>query len=109
MGEAETNKTEPQDAPESREEHPLPPASFDYLVSSLRFQAELSLGMYRFGEDKEENKPDLRAAQHAIDLLAMLLEKTRGNLTVEENRFLENSLTELRFRYVQKTEELGRK
>jgi hypothetical protein len=38
----------------------------------------------------------------------MLGEKTRGNLTVEEQRLLENGLTELRFRYVQVSEELNR-
>jgi hypothetical protein len=40
-------------------------------------------------------------ARHMIDMLAMLGEKTRGNLTLEENRMLENSVTELRFRFVQ--------
>ena len=40
----------------------------------------------------------------AIDMLAMLAEKTRGNLSLEEQRLLENSLTELRFRYVQISE-----
>jgi hypothetical protein len=34
----------------------------------------------------------------------MLSEKTRGNLSLEEQRFLENTLTELRFRYVQVSE-----
>ena len=37
-------------------------------------------------------------------MLAMLAEKTRGNLSLEEQRLLENSLTELRFRYVQISE-----
>jgi hypothetical protein len=39
----------------------------------------------------------------------MIQEKTKGNLTVEEQRLLENGLTELRFRYVQVSEELKRK
>ena len=38
----------------------------------------------------------------------MLQEKTRGNLTIEEQRLLENSLTELRFRYVQAVEDKGK-
>ncbi len=37
-------------------------------------------------------------------MLAMLTDKTRGNLSIEEQRLIENSLTELRFRYVQVTE-----
>jgi len=47
-------------------------------------------------------------ARHSIDLMAVLLEKTRGNLQLEEQRFLENSLTELRFRFVQVSEEVGK-
>ena len=34
-------------------------------------------------------------------MLAMIQEKTKGNLTLEEQRLIENSLTELRFRFVQ--------
>ena len=52
------------------------------------------------GTEGEENTPNLPYAKHAIDLLAVIEEKTRGNLTLEEKRLLENSLTELRFRYV---------
>lgn len=53
------------------------------------------------GSEGEETKPNLAWAKHAIDLLGVLEEKTKGNLTLEEKRILENSLTELRFRYVQ--------
>jgi hypothetical protein len=40
--------------------------------------------------------------------MAMLTEKTKGNLSLEEQRYLENSLTELRFRFVQTAEESKR-
>lgn len=83
---------------------PLPPPSFEFLVLSLRSQAEVHLGLYHFGEEKDRPKPKLKLARHTIDLMAMLLEKTRGNLTLEQQRLLENSLTELRFRYVQACE-----
>lgn len=76
----------------------LPPASFEFLVASLRFQAEVAMGVLKMSE---EDQPDIDAARHFIDLLAMLQEKTRGNLSIDENRLLENSLTELRFRFVQ--------
>jgi hypothetical protein len=80
----------------------LPPADFDFLVYSLRLQAEVSLGLLPFDLTGEEApKADFEAARHNIDLLAMLQEKTKGNLTIEEQRALENSLTELRFRFVQ--------
>src|SRR5882724_4865296 len=79
---------------------PLPPATFEFLVFSLKMQAEMRMGLLGFGEG-EDATPDLGAARHVIDLLAMITEKTRGNLSLEEQRLIENSLTELRFRYVQ--------
>jgi hypothetical protein len=87
---------------------PLPPASFSLLVLSLRMQAEMQLGLVHFGEEKDRPELDLGGARHAIDLLAILQEKTKGNLTIEEQRLLENSLTELRFRYVQAVEDKGK-
>ena len=87
---------------ESTQETPrysLPPATFTFLVLSLRAQCESSLGLMQFGEEKPE--ADLDLARHGIDMLAILLEKTKGNLSLEEQRLLENSLTELRFRFVQ--------
>jgi len=87
---------------------PLPPESFSFLVLSLRTQAEMQLGLMNFGPengDEEKPKPDLQLARHTIDLMGVLLEKTKGNLTIEEQRMLENSLTELRFRFVQVSEE----
>ena len=85
---------------------PLPPATFSFLVLSLRTQAEMQLGLMQFGEEKPE--PDLMLARHSIDMLGMLLEKTKGNLELDEQRLLENSLTELRFRFVQVSEELSK-
>lgn len=86
--------------------YPLPPPTFEFLVFSLKTQAEMQLGLLSFGESEEKKAedPDLPAARHAIDMLVMLSEKTRGNLSIEEQRLIENSVTELRFRYVQVTE-----
>ncbi len=61
--------------------------------------------MFHSGDEKERPAPDFRVARHTIDLLAMLQEKTRGNVTMEEQRLVENSLTELRFRFVQAMEQ----
>ncbi len=83
-------------------EFPLPPPTFDFLVFSLKTQAEMHLGMVAFGDEPE--KPNLPAARHAIDMLAMIGERTRGTLSIEEQRLVENSLTELRFRFVQVSE-----
>jgi hypothetical protein len=96
----ETNQTGPAGTSETPQA-PLPPASIGELVFSLRLQAELHLGLLGAEDEKEKPQADLPAAQHFIDLLGVLAEKTRGNLTLEEQRYLENSLTELRFRFVQ--------
>jgi len=87
---------------------PLPPPTFEFLIFSLKTQSEMRLGLISFGtEDGEKEKPDLLAARHAIDMLAMLQEKTKGNLSLEEQRLIENSLTELRFRFVQLSDTLA--
>jgi hypothetical protein len=83
----------------SESDFPLPPPTFEFLVFSLKTQAELRLGLLAYGEKPEE--PDLPAARHAIDLLGMIFDKTRGNLSLDEQRLIENALTELRFRFVQ--------
>ena len=75
-------------------------------------QTQIQLGLIKFGSEKdaeEEPEPNLPLARHSIDMLAMLQEKTRGNLTVEEQRLIENGLTELRFRYVQIADEQKKK
>lgn len=84
---------------------PLPPPSFEFLVFSLKTQAEVQLGLLSFNPDDKEEEPDLPAARHAIDMMAMLVEKTRGNLSLDEQRLIENALTELRFRFVQVSEQ----
>jgi len=94
---------EHDDEDDSRPE--LPPPDFDFLVYSLRIQAELNIGLLPFGETR---KPDFDLGRHNIDLLAMLQEKTKGNLSSEEQRSLDNSVTELRFRWVQAKEQHAR-
>lgn len=65
-------------------------------------QAEASLGAAPWGAEKQEI--NLPIARHTIDMLAMLQDKTRNNLSMEEQRLLDNSVTELRFRFIQATE-----
>jgi len=90
------------DAPEN--ELPLPPATFEFFVLSLKAQAEMAMGLLHFGDENDRPKPDFRVARHTIDLLALLEEKTKGNLSYDEQRLLGNSVTELRFRFVQMSE-----
>ena len=83
---------------------PIPPATFEFLVMSLKMQAEMQMGLLHFGEEGERPTPNLQLARHFIDTLSILAEKTQGNLSMEEKRLLENSLTELRFRFVQESD-----
>jgi hypothetical protein len=87
---------------------PLPPANFSFLVESILMQTQMQLGLLRFDE-KDNSEPNLPVARHSIDMLAMLQEKTRGNLTTEEQRLVENGLTELRFRFIQVADSLKKK
>ena len=102
MSDSDSTEQKPEDF-----QFPLPPASLGFLVLSLRTQAEMQLGLVHFGEG-EPPEPDLRLARHSIDLMAVLLEKTKGNLTLDEQRLLENSVTELRFRFGQVSEETAK-
>jgi len=78
---------------------PLPEVNFTSLIFSLSSSALL-----HFGEipDPQTGKKqiDMPLAKHTIDTIAMLKEKTKGNLTEEEQKFLDNVLTDLRWLYV---------
>ncbi len=83
-------------------EDKAPKLDFNALVLSLGSSVIVHLGEApdpTSGQKRE--KPDFPMAQQSIDLLAMLQEKTRGNLTAEESQFLQNMLTDLRMLYVQ--------
>ncbi len=105
-----SDNTTPETTPEQETaEHqtgdfPIPPPTMEFLILSLKAQAEMQLGILHFGPEKDRPKPDFRVARHTIDLLSLLQQKTRGNLDMDEQRLLENSLTELRFRFVQALE-----
>lgn len=83
---------------------PIPPANFSFLIYSLTTQAQIQLGLLRMDEN-EPPRANLPIARHTIDMLGMLQEKTQGNLDIQEKLLLENTLTDLRYRYVQATQE----
>jgi Domain of unknown function (DUF1844) len=79
-----------------------PALDFNALILSLGSSVIVHLGEApdpTTGQKRDQ--PELPMAQQSIDLLVMLQEKTRGNLTDEEARFLENMLFDLRMLYVQ--------
>ncbi|MEK6321271.1 MAG: DUF1844 domain-containing protein [Acidobacteriota bacterium] len=77
----------------------LPEPSFFGLANMLAVEAAVHLGLIQ--TPGEEAPPlDLEAARHLIDMLGMLQTKTRGNLTTEEEKLLENILADLRMQFV---------
>jgi hypothetical protein len=77
-----------------------PDASFSALVFSLSTSAWVALGKVA-DPISGEMKQDLNNAKYTIDLIMMLREKTRGNLTDEENTFLQSILGELQGNYAE--------
>jgi hypothetical protein len=78
----------------------LPPADFATLVLSLGSSAVAYMGEAPAAEGEKPTQ-NLAMAKHAIDLLSVLEEKTKGNLTSEEQQILESLLFDLRLRYVE--------
>jgi len=93
--EAKKEKTEEQEA----QRGPLPQGNFAALVSMLVTQALFSLGLVQM-KGQGEREPDLEMAKYNIDMLETLEEKTRGNLSEEEKKVLENTLDQVRMAYV---------
>ncbi|WP_242345299.1 DUF1844 domain-containing protein [Anaeromyxobacter terrae] len=75
---------------------------FYTFVLSLASSAFIHLGDAPHPDTGVPGKPDLPLAHQTIDILVMLREKTKGNLTPEEEQFMEHLLTDLRLRYVTK-------
>ena len=75
------------------------PVSFNALVVSLATTAAVHFGDIADRQSGEKPPPNLEAAGRAIELLALLRDKTRGNLTAEEERFIRQVLQELQQRY----------
>ena len=78
----------------------LPVFDFTTFVLSLIHSANVHLGLV-VDPATLKTALDLTMARQTIDLLGMLEEKTRGNLSGEEERILEQALFELRMRFVE--------
>lgn len=91
----------PQQHAHADEPKEAPPAQFDLFVSSLAMEAFIALGdMPHPATRKQEVNP--AHAKYLIDLLGILEEKTKGNLSVDEERLLKDALYQLRMRYMAK-------
>ncbi len=77
----------------------LPKPTLTFLTSSLYLQGMVALGLLP-SPGGTQTKVELPLAQHAIDLLDMLYEKTQGNRTDEETQEIDTALHELRLAYI---------
>lgn len=94
--EKKANKNDPQ-------EIPLPQVTFSTFILSLNTSALMHLGEIP-DPDTQEPECNLQLARHAIDTIAMLKEKTEGNLSEDERALVDNLLFDLRMKFVKKSE-----
>jgi hypothetical protein len=81
--------------------------SFAAFVLSLAHTAAVHFGDIPDPVSGDKAPANLGAAQQMIDILSLIEEKTRGNLTAEERQLLEQVLFELRLRFVQAAKQDG--
>jgi hypothetical protein len=81
------------------ETEPVPPATFATLLQLLSTQAIVCLGVIPAPDGSSTAR--LPVARHFIDLIGMLEEKTKGNLSDVESRILEQTLHELRMTFIE--------
>ena len=78
-----------------------PGISFAGFVISLATTAAVHFGDIADPNTGERHEPDLVSAHQMIDLISLLQDKTKGNLTEDEAKLVDDLLYELRLRYVQ--------
>ncbi|MGC4122734.1 MAG: DUF1844 domain-containing protein [Myxococcales bacterium] len=87
---------------EKKSERPLPPMDFTTFCLSLASSAMIHLGQAA-SPDSGKTEKSLPLAKQTIDILVLLEEKTRGNLSAEESKLLSAVLYDLRMRFVQES------
>jgi len=78
-----------------------PALSFTAFVLSLASTAAIHFGDIPDPQSGQHGEPNLEGAAQMIEILSLLEQKTKGNLTAEERQVLEQLLYELRMRFVQ--------
>jgi hypothetical protein len=79
----------------------MPELTFTSFVISLASTAAIHFGDIPDPISGEKSAPNLEGAAQMIEILSLLDQKTRGNLTAEERQVLEQVLFELRMRFVE--------
>jgi len=85
---------------------PVPPVNFANIVHSVYMNAIMQLGLA--APEGQKPRPDILGARQSIDMLAILADKTKGNVTEEEDRLLQTILFELRLTFIELTQQLAR-
>ncbi len=103
-------KAGPEPSPEPEQPEPLergvpPEPDFPFFISTLGMQALAALGEVP-NPATGEKRMDRTTAKYFIDILVMLSQKTKGNLTAEENAMVNDLLYELQMKFVQKSQGL---
>jgi hypothetical protein len=96
---AATGAVGPAEAPGAGEE--FPQARFDLFLSGLAMEALIALGDMAHPTTRKQ-AANLPHARYLIDLIGILEEKTKGNLSADEERLLKDTLYQLRMRYLTK-------
>ncbi len=87
--------------PAQKTKQQIPEASFNLFISSLASQILINLGEMASPFNKKKNL-DLDQAKFTLDTLQIIKDKTEGNLTDDETKYLDTLLYDLRMRYVEK-------
>lgn len=80
---------------------PQPPVTFDQLVQQLYLSAMIQMGAGT--QEGQRPRVDILGAKQTIDLLGILQEKTKGNLTASEERMVDTMLFEARMAFLELT------
>ena len=97
---AETQATEKEDS--AQQEQNLPPGDLQALISMLAMQTLFALGLIVPQDEKDKKpEPNIKLAKYNIDMLETLEEKTKGNLTEDEQAMLTNALSQVRMAFVE--------
>lgn len=102
--EATVQEGDSTDTPADADAPPAPPAAdISMLATTLLTQAMAAMGQLP-GEEGKAPEVNMPYAKHFIDLVGVIEEKTKGNLTDEESKFIGESLHQVRMLYVATTQ-----
>jgi hypothetical protein len=100
---AERKEEKEKEKKEEKDSATLPEVNFSSFLLSISSSILLHLGEIADPQSGEKKK-DLALAKQSIDIISLLKDKTKGNLTQEEEKLLDHLLYDLRMRFVKASE-----